>query len=145
MLLCGNRSVVCFKFFSRRNFDATGLLLQVTILNESHFPDWNISEFRMMRGDTVRSIKHFHFTTWPDFGEYRNQFRLTFPAMLRGGNGTNLLSASQVFPSRRKLWFASCGRTASASLPTCGRSSSTAPPASDAPAPSSASTRSCSR
>ena len=49
---------------------ATRFLFQVTILNESHFPDWNISEFRMMRGDTVRSIKHFHFTTWPDFGEY---------------------------------------------------------------------------
>lgn len=42
--------------------------IQVTILNESHFPDWNISEFRMMRGDTVRTIRHFHFTTWPDFG-----------------------------------------------------------------------------
>merc|ERR1712038_923613 len=42
--------------------------IQVTILNESHFPDWNINEFRMMRGDTVRKIKHFHFTTWPDFG-----------------------------------------------------------------------------
>uniref|UniRef100_A0A0K2UFV7 protein-tyrosine-phosphatase n=2 Tax=Lepeophtheirus salmonis TaxID=72036 RepID=A0A0K2UFV7_LEPSM len=42
--------------------------IQVTILNESHFQDWNVSEFRMMRGDTVRSIKHFHFTTWPDFG-----------------------------------------------------------------------------
>lgn len=42
--------------------------IQITILNESHFPDWNISEFRMMRGDTVRTIKHFHFTTWPDFG-----------------------------------------------------------------------------
>ena len=42
--------------------------IQVTILNESHFPDWNVSEFRMMRGDSVRSIKHFHFTTWPDFG-----------------------------------------------------------------------------
>ena len=41
---------------------------QVTILNESHFPDWNINEFRMMRGDTVRTIRHFHFTTWPDFG-----------------------------------------------------------------------------
>ena len=22
----------------------------------------------MMRGDTVRTIRHFHFTTWPDFG-----------------------------------------------------------------------------
>ncbi len=40
----------------------------MTILNESHYPDWNISEFTMMRGDTVRHIKHFHFTTWPDFG-----------------------------------------------------------------------------
>ena len=40
----------------------------MTILNESHFPDWNINEFRMMRGDTVRTIRHFHFTTWPDFG-----------------------------------------------------------------------------
>ena len=43
-------------------------MFQVTIKNESHFPDWNISEFRMMRGDAVRSILHFHFTTWPDFG-----------------------------------------------------------------------------
>ena len=43
-------------------------LTQVTILNESHYPDWNINEFRMMRGDTVRTIRHFHFTTWPDFG-----------------------------------------------------------------------------
>ena len=56
----------------------------MTILNESHFPDWNISEFRMMRGDTVRSIKHFHFTTWPDFGEYRNQFRANFSSNVEG-------------------------------------------------------------
>lgn len=42
--------------------------LQVTIMNESHYPDWNVSEFRIMRGDTVRTIRHFHFTTWPDFG-----------------------------------------------------------------------------
>ena len=32
------------------------LIQQVTILNESHFPDWNINEFRMMRGDTVSFI-----------------------------------------------------------------------------------------
>ena len=44
------------------------LCTQVTILNESHYPDWDINEFRMMRGDTVRTIRHFHFTTWPDFG-----------------------------------------------------------------------------
>ena len=42
--------------------------IQVTVLNESHYPDWDINEFRMMRGDTVRTIRHFHFTTWPDFG-----------------------------------------------------------------------------
>ena len=33
---------------------------QVTILNESHFPDWNINEFRMMRGDTVSLINYYH-------------------------------------------------------------------------------------
>ena len=30
--------------------------LQVTILNESHYPDWDINEFRMMRGDTVLTM-----------------------------------------------------------------------------------------
>ena len=37
----------------------TFLIHQVTILNESHFPDWNINEFRMMRGDTVSSIHSY--------------------------------------------------------------------------------------
>ena len=32
------------------------IIIQVTIMNESHFPDWNINEFRVMRGDTVRTI-----------------------------------------------------------------------------------------
>ena len=26
-------------------------------MNESHFPDWNINEFRVMRGDTVSGMK----------------------------------------------------------------------------------------
>ena len=26
-------------------------------MNESHFPDWNINEFRVMRGDTVSNIE----------------------------------------------------------------------------------------
>ncbi|XP_059474266.1 tyrosine-protein phosphatase 10D [Neocloeon triangulifer] len=42
--------------------------IQVTILNESHYQDWNVSEFRMCRGDSTRLVKHFHFSTWPDFG-----------------------------------------------------------------------------
>ena len=42
--------------------------IQVTILNESHYADWSISEFRVCRGESSRIIRHFHFTTWPDFG-----------------------------------------------------------------------------
>ncbi|XP_028520350.1 tyrosine-protein phosphatase 10D isoform X3 [Apis cerana] len=40
----------------------------VTILNETHYPDWSITEFMLCRGDAKRVIQHFHFTTWPDFG-----------------------------------------------------------------------------
>ncbi|BET01485.1 protein-tyrosine phosphatase 10d [Nesidiocoris tenuis] len=42
--------------------------ISVTSLNESRYPDWTVSEFIMARGDTTRVIRHFHFTTWPDFG-----------------------------------------------------------------------------
>ncbi|KAI9561811.1 hypothetical protein GHT06_012772 [Daphnia sinensis] len=42
--------------------------IQVTILNESHYADWSISEFRVCRGESSRIIRHFHFNTWPDFG-----------------------------------------------------------------------------
>ncbi|XP_055635341.1 tyrosine-protein phosphatase 10D isoform X2 [Toxorhynchites rutilus septentrionalis] len=42
--------------------------IKVTLLNDSHYPDWVITEFMMTRGDTQRIIRHFHFTTWPDFG-----------------------------------------------------------------------------
>ncbi|KAI2798555.1 hypothetical protein BLOT_010530 [Blomia tropicalis] len=42
--------------------------IQVTILNESQYQDWTISEFKVMRGDQYRIVRHFHFTTWPDFG-----------------------------------------------------------------------------
>lgn len=42
--------------------------IQVTILNESQYSDWTVSEFKVCRGDHSRIVKHFHFTTWPDFG-----------------------------------------------------------------------------
>ncbi|XP_017783937.1 PREDICTED: tyrosine-protein phosphatase 10D [Nicrophorus vespilloides] len=42
--------------------------ISVQILNESRYPDWNISEFMVCRGDIQRVIRHFHFTSWPDFG-----------------------------------------------------------------------------
>lgn len=42
--------------------------IQVTILNESQYLKWTISEFKVSRGDQSRIVRHFHFTTWPDFG-----------------------------------------------------------------------------
>ncbi|XP_066970280.1 tyrosine-protein phosphatase 10D-like isoform X2 [Macrobrachium rosenbergii] len=42
--------------------------IHVTIINERHFRDWNISEFNVCKGDVYRVVRHFHFTTWPDFG-----------------------------------------------------------------------------
>jgi len=42
--------------------------IQVTLLNESQYSNWTISEFKIQRGDVNRTIKHFYFTSWPDFG-----------------------------------------------------------------------------
>ncbi|CAH1184607.1 unnamed protein product [Phyllotreta striolata] len=42
--------------------------ISVQILNESRYPDWNVSEFMVCRGETQRIVRHFHFSTWPDFG-----------------------------------------------------------------------------
>eukprot|EP00095_Tigriopus_kingsejongensis_P004279 maker-scaffold555_size137745-snap-gene-0.21 protein:Tk04279 transcript:maker-scaffold555_size137745-snap-gene-0.21-mRNA-1 annotation:"receptor-type tyrosine-protein phosphatase eta" len=42
--------------------------IQVSVLSKCHSPDWNISEFSLIRGDQERTLKHFHFTSWPDFG-----------------------------------------------------------------------------
>ncbi|CAH1159779.1 unnamed protein product [Phaedon cochleariae] len=42
--------------------------ISVQILNESRYQDWNICEFMVCRGETQRVVRHFHFTTWPDFG-----------------------------------------------------------------------------
>ncbi|XP_076311183.1 tyrosine-protein phosphatase 10D-like isoform X2 [Tachypleus tridentatus] len=42
--------------------------IQVTILNESQYSDWTVSEFQVSRSGQSRIVRHFHFTTWPDFG-----------------------------------------------------------------------------
>lgn len=64
--------------------------IKITLLNDSHYPDWIVTEFMMQRvsytnfwnrldahltltnlfhqGDVQRVLRHFHFTTWPDFG-----------------------------------------------------------------------------
>ncbi|XP_047019276.1 tyrosine-protein phosphatase 10D isoform X1 [Helicoverpa zea] len=42
--------------------------IAVTALNESRYPDWTVTELMLSRGAEQRVLKHFHFTTWPDFG-----------------------------------------------------------------------------
>jgi protein tyrosine phosphatase len=43
--------------------------IQVTLLNETALAHWTVSEFRLARADQPqRLIRHFHFTSWPDFG-----------------------------------------------------------------------------
>ncbi|XP_075158731.1 protein tyrosine phosphatase 4E isoform X3 [Haematobia irritans] len=42
--------------------------IKVQILNDSHYPDWIMTEFMVCRGSEQRIMRHFHFTTWPDFG-----------------------------------------------------------------------------
>lgn len=43
--------------------------IQVTLLNESQYQNWTISEFKMSKGDTNKVIKHFFYRSWPDFGK----------------------------------------------------------------------------
>lgn len=42
--------------------------IQVTLLNESQYPNWTISEFKVNRNDESRTVKHFRYLSWPDFG-----------------------------------------------------------------------------
>ncbi|XP_068628161.1 tyrosine-protein phosphatase 10D [Battus philenor] len=42
--------------------------IAVTALNESRYADWTVTELAVCRGAEQRVLKHFHFTTWPDFG-----------------------------------------------------------------------------
>ncbi|KAK3098725.1 hypothetical protein FSP39_022407 [Pinctada imbricata] len=42
--------------------------LQVAALNETKFPTWSVTEFRVAYGNLTRQVRHFHFTAWPDFG-----------------------------------------------------------------------------
>ncbi|XP_035826277.1 tyrosine-protein phosphatase 10D [Aplysia californica] len=42
--------------------------LQVGILNETHMPDWTVTEFKVALGEVSRTVRHFHYRVWPDFG-----------------------------------------------------------------------------
>ncbi|KAL4233316.1 hypothetical protein ACF0H5_007998 [Mactra antiquata] len=58
--------------------------LQVATLNETLFPDWTVTEFRISLGEQSRQIRHFHFTSWPDFGvPKKEQVLVRFVRMVR--------------------------------------------------------------
>lgn len=42
--------------------------IKVQFENYSECVDWEITQFSICRGSEQRTIQHFHFTTWPDFG-----------------------------------------------------------------------------
>ncbi|SPP88786.1 blast:Tyrosine-protein phosphatase 10D [Drosophila guanche] len=42
--------------------------IKVQLIIDTHFRDWSISEFMVSRNCESRIMRHFHFTTWPDFG-----------------------------------------------------------------------------
>lgn len=42
--------------------------IQVIVLSECQYSDWTMTEMKVSRNDTSRIVRHFHFTTWPDFG-----------------------------------------------------------------------------
>jgi len=42
--------------------------IEVNLLNEKKQRDWTISQLQLRQGDEERTIKHFHFTSWPDYG-----------------------------------------------------------------------------
>lgn len=42
--------------------------IQVSILNECQYSDWTVTELKVCRDSASRTVRHFHFTTWPDFG-----------------------------------------------------------------------------
>ncbi|EDW53117.1 GM12377 [Drosophila sechellia] len=42
--------------------------IKVQLIIDTHYHDWSISEFMVSRNCESRIMRHFHFTTWPDFG-----------------------------------------------------------------------------
>ncbi|XP_032594468.1 tyrosine-protein phosphatase 10D [Drosophila grimshawi] len=42
--------------------------IKVQLITDTHFRDWSIAEFMVSRNCESRIMRHFHFTTWPDFG-----------------------------------------------------------------------------
>ncbi|XP_055303935.1 tyrosine-protein phosphatase 10D-like isoform X5 [Sitodiplosis mosellana] len=57
--------------------------IRVQMLNNSHYPDWIITELLVSRGNEQRTIRHFHFITWPDFGVVPPQTLVRFVRAFR--------------------------------------------------------------
>lgn len=57
--------------------------IRVQMLNNSHYPDWIITELLTSRGNEQRTIRHFHFITWPDFGVVPPQTLVRFVRAFR--------------------------------------------------------------
>lgn len=57
--------------------------IKVQMLNNSHYPDWIITELMVCRGNEQRILRHFHFTTWPDFGVVPPQILVRFVRAFR--------------------------------------------------------------
>ncbi|KAK3790007.1 hypothetical protein RRG08_016325 [Elysia crispata] len=58
--------------------------LHVVILNETHMPDWTVTEIRVSLGEQSRNVRHFHYKIWPDFGVPKDRTSLIrFVRMVR--------------------------------------------------------------
>lgn len=57
--------------------------IRVQMLNNSCYPDWIITELLVSRGNEQRTIRHFHFVTWPDFGVVPPQTLVRFVRAFR--------------------------------------------------------------
>ncbi|RUS71753.1 hypothetical protein EGW08_020484, partial [Elysia chlorotica] len=58
--------------------------LHVVVLNETHMPDWTVTEIRVSLGEQSRNVRHFHYKIWPDFGVPKDRTSLIrFVRMVR--------------------------------------------------------------
>lgn len=57
--------------------------ISVQVKNSSEFIDWDYTEFVMKRNNEERTVRHFHFTTWPDFGVVPPQTLVRFVRAFR--------------------------------------------------------------
>lgn len=57
--------------------------ISVQVKNCSKYIDWDYTEFVIKRNNEERTVRHFHFTTWPDFGVVPPQTLVRFVRAFR--------------------------------------------------------------